>query len=166
MKASKLVVALVSGVSMLGATAHAATETGTMGVSATVSRTCTVTAAPLAFGNLNTAANTDASANISVTCTAGSSTDAPSVTFGAGANAASNQRQMIGGDSGTALIPYGLYANTARTTDLLSTAPVSATTSNNGVNYSVTVYGRVPAGTYEMGNFNDSVTVTLTYQPQ
>lgn len=162
-----LAITVASSISICAANAYAATETGTMGVSATVVRTCTVTSTPLAFGTLNNAANNDASSTVTVTCTAGSSTDTPRVTFSSGAHAGTGgQRQMRGGDSGNAFLPYGLFSDVGRANSLLSTTPVDLSTSNNGVAYNVDVYGRVPAGTYEKGNFSDSVTITLTYAAQ
>lgn len=142
--------------------AHAATDDTEMGVSATVSRTCTVTADALAFGTITETGAATSSA-ISINCTAGSTEDAPSVTFSAGLNAVGDTRRMLGGDSGTAYIPYTL-ASTDGGTNLTASAPVTTATTNGGINYSTTVYGSIDAGAYQIGNFVDTVTVEVTYQ--
>lgn len=143
--------------------AHAvATDDTTMGVSATVSRTCTVTADTLAFGTL-TETGAKASSVISINCTAGSAEDEPAVTFSAGLNADGDTRRLIGGDSGTTPIPYTL-ASTEGGTNLTALAPVTATTTNGGINYSTTVYGSIDGGVYQIGSYTDTITVQVTYQ--
>lgn len=147
---------------------HAATADGTMTVSATVSRTCTVTAGSLAFNTVSTSAATATQSAISISCTAGSSTDIPTMTFSGGGNLDSavggtGLRRMIGGDSTTALVPYTLSA-AANGTNLSTTGTVSAATADGGSTYSATVHGKIDAGKYQIGTYNDTVTVTVTYK--
>ena len=144
---------------------HAATAEDTMTVSATVARTCTVSADPLAFGTVSETGAT-ASSTVAITCTAGSTTDEPTVAFSGGLNlnATSGLRQMVGGDSTTALVPYTLSAASGGT-NLTPTTAVATTAADGGTSYSAPVYGSIAAGTYQIGTFSDTVTVTVTYAP-
>lgn len=136
-----------------------------MDVSATVTRTCTVEAAALAFGTVVEAGATSAQSAISVSCTAGSTNDAPTITFSNGLNQAvpTEPRNMIGGDSGAALIPYTL-SGVAAGANLAPSASIATTAAGGGTSYSTTVYGSIAGSTgYEIGSFADTVTVTVTY---
>lgn len=146
------------------AMAATATADGSMAVSATVARTCTVTVGALAFSGSISGGSTAQSA-VSVSCTAGSSTDNPTVTLSGGGNlnATSGLRQMIGGDSSASLVPYTLSA-AAGGANLAPTATVATTVANSGTSYSTTIYGSVDASAnYQIGSYNDTVTVTVTY---
>lgn len=151
---------------LLPAAVQAATATAnnTMGVSATVTRTCTVTTNPLAFGTVAGGAATTTTAGVSISCTAGSSTDAPTITVSDGANrAAAGLRRMVGGDSTTAYIPYTI-SGTSGGADLVAATTVPLTTADSGISYSATLYGSIASSTsYQKGTFNDTVTVTVTY---
>lgn len=159
--------AALSGLILSANAGLAATAETTMAVSATVQRSCTVSAGEIGFGVLTQGTNSDASASITITCTAGSANDAPSATFGLGANASGSQRRMAGGEAplgGTAFVPYNLFSDSARVVPVTSSTLVSTTAASGGVSYSTTIYGRVPAaGDYQLGTYSDTVTVVVTY---
>lgn len=141
----------------------AATANSTMTVSATVTRTCTVSAGALSFPLSGSTAATAQSA-VSISCTAGSSNDIPTVSLSNGLNqtVATSPRNLKGGDSTTALIPYKLSA-TATGVNLAPTDTVSTTTADGGSSYSTTIHGSIDAGTKQRGSYSDTVTVTVTY---
>ena len=95
--------------------AYAATATGSMNVTLTITKQCTVVSAQtLAFGSqglLN--ANVDQTANITVLCTNGTTYD---VGLDKGVNGASvTTRQMIGAGGTPDSVDYALYRDASRT---------------------------------------------------
>jgi len=148
------------------ASAVAATATGVMSVSATVSSTCTVGASSLAFPSGTSAAitagNVDASGTVTVNCTAGSPyTIALDAGVGTGATLAS--RKM---SSGALLLAYSVYTTTARTTvwgdGTASSGTVTGT--GSGSSQSISAYGRIFAGQIATAaTYSDTVNVTITY---
>ena len=163
------VVALLSLCTVV--TAQAATATGTLTVQMTISASCTISAATLNFGSLPgtsvIAGATNASVNVSVTCTNGSPY---SVAMNNGANASGSQRRMT---NGTSFINYNLYTDAGRTS-LWTTATSSTTCTStnscflgtgNGAAQSIPVFGQVPAvgSAPTASTYTDTVTMTITY---
>lgn len=141
---------------------YAATTTTTLGVSATVTDACTVTApTALVFPNPSAASVTNESitGNIVILCTAAKT--GVSITLGSGNNAVSGQRQMTNGATG--LLPYNVFSDAART----SAVAVDGTfyTGNIPAASAVQrpVYGQIPAGAYAAGGYLDTIIVTLNY---
>ena len=168
--------AIASGVAVLfglftAVMAHAATATGALTVQITISSSCTISAATLNFGSLPgtavIAGATNASINISVTCTNGSPY---SIAMGNGANASGSQRRMT---NGTSFINYNLYTDAARTSAwTTATSSTTCTSTNscylgtgNGSAQSIPVYGQVPAvgSAPTASTYSDTVTMTITY---
>jgi spore coat protein U-like protein len=123
------------------------------------------------FGNLTVGplgAPVDATGGVSVQCSSGT---AYTVYLGNG-----NQR-IPGGNrqmkNGSALLAYQLYKNTAHSQVWDATGGTGATGGSggvngtgNGLNQSLTVHARIPAGTSvpgTIGNYTDTVVVTVTY---
>jgi spore coat protein U-like protein len=164
---------LVAGMAMAGLVgtvalmrADAATGTSTLTVQASVSQQCTIANATLNFGaydpvTANAAADLDASTNISVACTKGST--GVWVGLGLGSNASGSVRRM---GSGGNFLNYELYTTAGRTTvwgNLVASgvayAPVSSKTAAN-----LTVYGRIPqAQDASVGSYTDSVVATINF---
>lgn len=152
-------------------TAQAATATGTLTVQMTISTSCTISAATLNFGSLPgtavIAGATNASVNVSVTCTNGSPY---SIAMNNGANASGSQRRMTNGAS---FINYNLYTDAGRTSPwTTATSSTTCTSTNscylgtgNGSAQSVPVYGQVPAvgSAPTASTYTDTVTMTITY---
>ena len=153
------------------AAARAATATGSLTVQITVTASCTISAATLNFGTLGgtavIASATNASANVSVTCTSGSPY---SIGMDNGANASGSQRRM---KSGTNFLNYNLYVDsgltnawtTASSSTTCSTANSCYLGTGSGSTQTVPVYGRMPAvgSAPPPGTYSDTVTMTITY---
>lgn len=147
------------------APAFAATVSGPLNTSATVTANCTVSTSALAFGSVDStsASNVDAAGGLSITCTNGSAWTA-SADVGGGSGASFANRRMT---SGANLLNYNIYTSAARTTvwgdGTGSTATIGGT--GSGSAQAVTVYGRVAGGqtSVPIGSYADVVAVTITY---
>jgi spore coat protein U-like protein len=160
-------VALIVGGLALGmaAPAFAQTATGTLGMSATVAKNCSITTTAVAFGSYdpvvaNATTPLDGSGTVVVTCTKGAGTR---IDLGLGANASGSVRRMSGG---TDFLTYELYQNTTRTTIWGSGAAagqtIGAAPSKAGRTF--TVYGRVAAGQdVAAASYNDAVVATINF---
>lgn len=144
--------------------AMAQTATTTFPVTATVLKSCSVSANPLAFGIYNPTSATplDATTTLSVLCTVGTSFTV-GLNAGTAVGATVTTRQM---SNGANRLNYGLFQEAGRTTNWgntagtntppATTAPVTPTT--------LTVYGRVPASqNVPVGDYTDTITVTVNY---
>lgn len=143
--------------------ARAQTATATIAVTATVIPSCTIAAAPVAFGNYdpvvtNAAAALNASGSVTVACTRGT---IYSVGLGAG-NSTSGSRAMQHATLADEL-PYQLYQDAARTTVWTDAAMISATaTSTVAVPYAV--YGSIAGGLdVPTGAYADAVIATVNF---
>lgn len=149
----------------LPAPALAGTVSGSLATSATVTANCTISTTPLAFGNVDatSASNVDASGGLSITCTNGSAW-AASADIGGGSGASFANRKMT---SGADLLNYNIYTTAGRTTVWGDGTGTTATIGGTGTGsaQAVTVYGRIAGGqnTVPIGNYADTVSVTVTY---
>lgn len=136
---------------ILGSTGgFAATDTDNLQVSASVTATCTITTAPVAFGAYDPTAVTDrdGTGTVTVLCTNGT---AGYVTLGEGANADAGStpavpvRQMAGGIAAAGRLTYHLYSE-ATYTDVWGNTPTTGLNhAGDGTATVLTVYGRIPA---------------------
>lgn len=164
--------ALIFGLGALASGAHAATATGTMNVSASVTASCKIQSiGAIAFGaydpaNVNASSPLTAAGNISVSCTKG---DAVSVTLDQGANAltgstcAAPTRQMA---NGTNMLGYAVYSDTGYTKawGCDATNTVSFTSAGAATPTQLSTYGKVPGGQdVPAGNYSDTVTVSVSF---
>jgi spore coat protein U-like protein len=144
---------------------HAATDTATFNVTATVVDACDVQATNHAFGPYSPTSSTslDATSNVSVYCTTGTAyTVALNVGSGGGAFAG---RKMV---SGAQELLYNLYTSAARTTvwgdGTASTGTVGGTGAGLLTAVTHTVYGRIGINQdVNPGSYSSTVTVTLTF---
>ncbi len=145
------------------ATLHNFTNNGSMTVSTGVTTTCTITAAPMNFGNLGLPLATTSSsqtATLTYTCSLGA---AAKITLdqgqnGTGTPAAPVRRMKVG----TNYLGYQLYSNSGRTAVWDGVTGVSVT--GTGSPQTSTVYGLVPAQTVPpAGSYTDVVVVTMTF---
>lgn len=148
----------------LPAQAAAQTASSTLGVTATVSASCTVTTSPVAFGSVNTLGSAvDATGGLTVTCTNGTDWSA-AAGAGTGPGASVVGRKM---SAGSDILNYSLYVDSNRTSvwgdGSASSAPI--TDEGTGSAQSVTIYGRVQAGqsAARAGSYSDTVAVTVSY---
>jgi spore coat protein U-like protein len=163
MKRFLFVTTAIIAAALAAPVARAATTTGTIAVSATVSTVCSLATTPLTFGEVAltgaTTGATPGTATITVTCTGGG---AYSVGLDSGLNNVAAQRNL---KSGTALLAYGLYTDLAHGT-VWPVAP-GVTGTGNAAAQILTVYGLIPAGLPIVSGsgtpYTDTVTVTVTY---
>lgn len=155
----------------LAATAHAAVETDTMAVSATVTNECNlvVGSGGLAFGTIdvNNGSNVadDASVDLTLTCSTADAASA-SIAVGGGANLDGSQRRMANSGA-TAYVNYDLYSDSGRNTPISVGGTLNPTLGDTHAGGAVvTIYGRVPSGqSLSTGEYTDTVTITTTYEP-
>lgn len=144
--------------------ALAATATATFNVTMTITSQCQVTNhTNLNFGSAGVLATAvDQTNTLDITCT---NTTPYTIGLDVGAHASGAQRRMLGGTTNSEYILYNLYSDAGRTTPWGNASGSWVSATGNGSAQSYTVYGRVPAqaspspGT----NYNDTVTVTVTY---
>lgn len=136
--------------------AHAAQVTDTFQVTATVEAECEVSATDLDFGTIDLQTDNNSTTTVSYRCTAGT---VPTIglTYAA----------MTNGGTGT--LAYGLFQNNTGTPwdDATNTQVMPAASGFNNLE-SATVYGTVTsaqaqANGVEVGNYTDTVTVTLEF---
>lgn len=159
--------------SAMAAQAGPSPQTGSLNVTASVAKSCSITGtSDVAFGaydpaDANFAAPLDASGSVTIRCTKNTTYD---IALGQGANAApgstcvSPLRRMA---SGTERLAYGLFSDAGRTTtwgcDATNDVTRTETTGPSSPD-TVTVYGRIPAGQdVADGSYSDTVTVTVTF---
>lgn len=158
-----MIAAIALGGAAFGANSYAAQDTGTFGVTATVTASCTISGTTLGFGNVNAlGADVDATSTLTANCTNGSAYTV-GLNAGTGALATVTDRKMT---SGTDLLNYSLYTDTGRTTnwdDIGGTTTVAGTGSGSG--QAITVYGRIPTGqtSTPVGSYSDTVTATIDF---
>lgn len=166
MKRSLLAATTFCGVTFSALAAFAATATGTLSVTASVSATCTVGAASLAFGSYDpsSASPLQISTTIPVTCTDGTSYQ---VGLSAGAGATTTSRSMTGVTSGnTTPLAYGLYQDAGYTTNWGNTpgTDTPAAAIGTGSTVLIPVYGEIAPGQYvPPDSYSDTVVATVTY---
>lgn len=155
----KLALAFVA-LSPVAAT-YAATESGSIAVSADVTATCTLSTSPLAFGSYSATADLDATTDLSLTCSNGTTYDI-ALDAGAGGTATTASREMT---SGTDILNYALYNDSGRTQTWGTSSGVDTVAgTGTGSAQTITVYGRVPQGQYQpVASYTDTVNVTVTY---
>ncbi|HUL60206.1 MAG TPA: spore coat U domain-containing protein [Anaeromyxobacteraceae bacterium] len=152
-------IALVAALLGFAGNAFAATATSNITVTATVIKSCQLTAGTVAFGNYDplAAANTDATGTFTVACNKGT---AWSISLGLGANASGAIRRMT---DGTNFLTYELYNDAGRTTVWNAVNLVSGVAANKTA-VSETIYGRVTAGQdLAAASFTDTVVATVTF---
>jgi len=146
--------------------AFAQTDTDTFNVTANVSKNCSITTTPVAFGVYdpvvaNATAPLDGTGSVVVTCTKGAGTR---IDLNNGANfSGGNRRMAAGGDN---FLTYQLYQDTGRTQvwgsggsagQAIAGAPSKAPRT-------FTVFGRVPAGQdVSAGSYTDTVVATINF---
>ena len=149
--------------SMLFATgfAQAQTARGEMGVSAEVTRTCTLSAASLTFGTLSVLAVKSGSAIVTLECNGVSTVTTILVGMGAHPAPPTTQRNMISGEN---VVPYTLHVLEAGGADIVTDGAVTLVQEGTSNTYSVTLYGKVqPSTAYQMGSYSDTVVLTAAY---
>jgi spore coat protein U-like protein len=159
---------LAALLALTGNAALAATATGNLSVTATVSNTCSVGTSSIDFGAYNTISGSALSGagSVKVTCTTGTSY---SVELGTGTYSGScgGDRCMKEGSTANYL-PYELYKEVGHSniwggTDYAAGTALAAQT-GNGAEQTIAVYGNIAAGqNVPQGSYSDTVTITVNY---
>jgi spore coat protein U-like protein len=170
----RLAVVASAAAGILGSTgSFADVDTENLLVSASVTATCTITTAPVAFGAYDptAVADLDGTGTVTVLCTNGT---AGYVTLGEGANAdgastpAVPVRQMAGGAAAAGRLAYHLYSE-ATHTDVWGNTPTTGLNHvGDGTATALTVYGRIPAAQNVIAGsgvtaYADTVVATVTF---
>ncbi|MBS7544859.1 spore coat U domain-containing protein [Ancylobacter oerskovii] len=134
------------------------TATSSFTASAQIDKNCLVTTQNVDFGSQGLlSSNIDASGQVRVTCTSGTSY---TVALAVGAYTATTRRMI----SGAYFVLYGLYQNSGRTIPWGSAGGETVGNTGSGLTQNLTVFGRVPPQTTPPpGTYTDSVAVTVTY---
>ena len=164
------IVILLAGLAVISIVAdsrlNAQSASASLQVSATVSKNCTITTTPVAFGSYdsvtaNATAPLDQTGGVVVTCTKG----APAkVGLNTGGNAQGTTRRMVG--TATEFLAYELYKDSGRATiwgnDASTGLDIPAAPNQNPRTF--IVYGRVPqAQTAAVGAYTDTVVATVNF---
>lgn len=166
---SALALALIAAAG--SAAAGSSPQTGSFQVTASVAKSCLVSATTnIGFGAYDPLATTDhdASGSVTVKCSQGVTnivvTLDQGANAGAGSTAAAPIRQMA---SGTNRLPYQIYSNSARSNVWGGTAATGVTIAGPTAAATpevLTTYGRIAAGTdAAAGGYVDTVGVTATF---
>jgi spore coat protein U-like protein len=170
----RLALVAAATASILGSSgSFAAEDTENLLVSASVTATCTIATAPVAFGAYDptSATDLDSTGTVTVTCTNGT---AGYVTLGEGANPDEDStadvpvRQMAGGAGGAGRLTYHLYSD-ATYTDVWGNTPTTGFNHvGDGTATALTVYGRIPAQQNVLAGsgataYADTVVATVTF---
>ena len=167
--AATLLIALVLGGQN---SAVAASRTSTVTVTTTVSPSCNISAATLAFAaydpvNTNATIPDDATGGITVRCTKGAT--GITIDLGAGSNNSGSQRQMVHATNNTVFLAYEIYKEAGHSNiwGLGDGGAVSSGTTLDGTGSDVvvTMYGRIPAAQLQAiaGNYSDIVVSTVNF---
>ncbi len=138
------------------------TQTAALPVTALITNACSVNTATLAFGQVAVSGTTNGTGTINVTCTIGGTY---AVSLDSGQNALLTQRRVLSSSPvAGSYLNYNVYTDAARTLAWGTTAATGTTGIGTGSAVSYSVYGQIPAGqSIVVGNYSDSVTVTVTY---
>ena len=143
------------GISLDLQDAKAATTTGILTATATVSSTCTVSGNTMAFGAY-TGAQTDQTGVVTANCTKGTSFSVAMTT-----PQTAGFYEMA---SGLNILNYKLYSDNGRTTEIVANTVILTDASASGNNQTTTIYGRIPAAQVaSVGAYSGTTTFTLTY---
>lgn len=152
--------------------AQAATDTTTFKVKLTVTESCVISAVTPTDVDFGSQARTaaaltlDAAGALNVNCTSGTSytlglNGGINTTGTITAPVAGNRRMRLGAT--TSYVGYELYQNAGRTTFWGNTTGSWLSGTGTGASVSVPVYGRVVSANSVAGNYEDTVTATITY---
>ncbi|MEC5343631.1 spore coat U domain-containing protein [Brenneria populi] len=181
MNAKKKILSALAALLTLGVmpTAYSSTVTGQIGVTLTITTACTVengassgsTWGTIDFGSYSSlSANIDgqttntSGSGLAVTCSEGTPA---TVYIGSGANDSSTLRTLAP-SSGSYKIPYRLYSDSARTTEIPLNDTNGITLTATGVAQSIPVYARIlPADqtiiSPTAGTYTDTVAATVEW---
>jgi len=150
---------MLAAFAALSTSALADSVTATMSVAASVPAACSVNADALSFPDY-VQVDTDAVANVSLTCISGTSA-VLSIDAGQGTTPGSRSMTLNGG---SATLNYGLFQDGNHSIPFSTTPGAGENVTGTGTLQTIPVYGRIPGGqVVPAGSYLDSVLVTVTY---
>jgi spore coat protein U-like protein len=159
----KTFVKAVIGLCAVGGIATAAlagSANANLGVSATITATCTISTSAVAFGGF-AGTQVDATGSVTANCITGTAWTIGLGT-GAGTGATTSTRKMTAGAN---TLGYGLYSDVAHSSNwgnAIGTDTIAGT--GTGSSQTNTVYGSIPAGTVPAaGSYTDTVVATINF---
>jgi spore coat protein U-like protein len=152
--------------------ASAGSQAGTVRVSTSVSPSCTIGTAAIAFSpydpvNANATVADDQTGDIVVRCTKG--TTGITIDLGNGAHNSGQQRRMVNLTSTSTFVNYEVYKETGRTTVWGAgdggTVRAGPDMDGTGSFVAVTMYGRIPPGQLSAiaGAYSDTLVSTINF---
>ena len=150
--------------------AHAGSASADMGVAASVSANCTISAAPVNFGaydpvSANASAPLDGTGSVSVMCTNGASANIILGQGGApdaGSSDDAPLRRLQDGQGNH--LAYGLFSDAAKTILWGNSGPSGVAHTGTGIETALTVHGRIAAGqNIPAGSYSDTVVATVMF---
>lgn len=176
-KAFAAAVSTTLAAGLMSAPAHAGSTTGTIDVSLNVSGACAVNGGSITSGSLGrvgsitfadqpaifgdvdaTMVPSGGTGGLSILCSPGLT---PAMTIGAGANDRDSVRHLA---SGSNQVPYRLYSDSGRTSEITIGQAISLGTATTAA-FSLPIYARVNSGgtVLAAGSYSDTVQVTLSW---
>lgn len=151
---------ILASAALFQTAAQAAVEEGTLDVTATVIAQCTVTTAPIAFGQISPLQAASATGSISISCDADNALDG--VTLNGGSNEDTGARRMASVGN---YIPYTISVNAAEVAVGGDIKDDFTLAGSGPYEDSVDVLGTIAVtGTPRaLGEYSDTITVTLQY---
>jgi spore coat protein U-like protein len=165
MKGKKLLIGALGVLGALGlmcGVSFAGSDSDTMGVSASVSGSCTITADDLSFGSYDSNSGTTGSTLLHITCSNGLSY---TVKLNNGQYADTNGHRRMKHGSQDEYLQYDLYKDSGCTERWGSSGSEVVTDTGSGSEQQKTVYGKIPSGqnTAPVGSYSDTVTATVEW---
>ncbi len=137
--------------------------TANLGVSLTITSTCTVNGGTVAFGTTGLLTSIlNGNGTFTVTCT---NTTPYTVSLNQGLNGASVTARLLHSPTTSANVSYGLYSDALRTLNWGNTSASWVSGTGTGAAQTLTVYGLIPLQTTPAPatDYADTVTITVTY---
>jgi len=137
--------------------------TANLGVSLSITATCTVNGGTVAFGTTGLlTAILDGNGTFTVTCT---NTTPYTVGLNQGLNGASVTARLMHSPTTSANVSYALYSDVLRTSNWGNTSGSWVSGTGTGSAQTLTVYGLIPIQTTPAPatDYADTVTITVTY---
>ncbi len=145
--------------------AHASSGSASLGVTASVSSTCKIYSAQMAFGTYDPTSNTDLNVNgdVLISCTKNTSATITmdNGTYSSHANGTTRAMQNTGGGGpSNAYLSYELYKNSGLTSVWSVSNPLSITATTSAQT-AIPIYGKIPnSQNVQTGGYLDTVMVT------
>lgn len=143
-----------------------AQTTANITVTASVARSCHITATPIAFPAYDPLAGAavEATGGITVTCTLDTGWWVGLNAGGNSAQGGGSPRAMANTTTAGTFLGYDLYSDPGRTTAWSNTQALGVAGTGAGVAQPATVYGRIRAGqNVPAGDYSDTVTATVNF---